>query len=240
VAGLREDDAAATWLCLSAGILGLLIGAATAWINYLYFDRDHRHGRNKQCFLERVRGAYFYRPTDFIELGPSTVDTASRIATALRDAHSSPATAWLDPQHLRNLHNIAWHALTIVDRSRSLREVVNQGKRNGTDNDLVRAGEDNLTSLDSAMDAILTSLLNAVALVQAWSQKLADSEHRTRLHAELCDFPRDAITATVRAAESMLDGIFAYITAARDVTHTGPFNWELWARGAHRNAPERS
>jgi hypothetical protein len=237
LAGIREDDgSAATWLCLSTGVLGLVTGAVAAWINYLYFDCDHRHSRNGVCFLERIRGEYFYRPSDFIELGPPTVDVVSRITVAVRDAHSNSAAAWLDPQHLRDLHNVAWAALTILDRSRALRDAVDQSRCHGTYNELVRAGEDNLASLDHAVDAIRTYLFDAVALVHALERKLSDGEQRARLHAELRHFPRGAIAATVRAAESTLDGVFAYVTAARDVTHTGPFDWELWSREAHYDA----
>ncbi len=235
-AGVRESDAVATWLCASIGVVGLITGAVVAWINYLYFDCDHQHGRNRLCFLERVRGEYFYRPADFIELGPSAVDVASQITAAVRDAYSSPAAAWLDPQHLRNLHNVAWDALTLLDRSRELRDAVGQGRCHGTYNELVRAGEDNLASLDHAVDAILTYLLDVVALVHAWDRKLLEGKHRARLQAELYHLPRGAIATMVRAAESTLDGVFAYVTAARDVTHTGPFDWELWSRDARDGA----
>ncbi len=213
------------WWVICLGVLVVCASALSIWVNYRCVDYDHQHGHDKSCFLDKVRGEYFYRRGDFLYLPASMVHSVDRIIAAVRDVHASPASAWLDPQQLRDIHRVAWDALRSLDRTRTLRYVMNDPRCAALWDDLSHA-QSRLAEVDDALDTILSYLHQAVLLVQAWEQKLTEAEVRTRLRAELDNVPHDMIAVTLRRAESVPESLFAYITAARDLTNSGPFEWE--------------
>ena len=213
------------WWVICLGVLVVCASVLSIWVNYRCVDHDHQHRHDKPCFLDKVRGEYFYRRSDFHDLPPSTVHSVDRIIAAVRDIHISPANAWLDPQQLRDIHRVAWDTLQALDRTRTLRTVMDDPRCAALSDDLIHA-QSRLAEVDDALGHILNDLHQAVLLVQAWEQKLAETEVRARLHAELDNLPHGMIAATLRRAESVPANIFAYITAARDITNAGPFAWE--------------
>lgn len=213
------------WWVICLGVLVVSASVLSIWVSYRCVDYDHQHGHDKPCFLDKVRGEYFYRRSDFHDLSPSMVHTAGRIVAAVRDVHVSPASAWLDPQQLRDIHRVAWDALRSLDRTRTLRGVIRDPRCAALSDDLSRA-QSRLAEVDDALDNILSYLHQAVLLVRAWEQKLTEAEVRARLRAELDNVPHDMIAATLRRAELVPENIFAYITAARDLTNAGHFEWE--------------
>jgi hypothetical protein len=219
-------------------VAGLLTGlsAVCVVVEFRCAEYDHRHRRGKPCRLETEPGAFFYRAGDFCDLPTSTTGSVHRIIAAVAKVHSSPAAAWLAPQQLRDVHRVAWDVLCLVDRTRTLRDVLTNKQCTAFDEiALVRSF---VTDVDVAVDRVLTCLLQAELLVTAWEQKLVEIDQRAQLRAELNAIrlatPLAAIGATVQKAEVIPESMFAYITAARDLTNSGPFDWE---RLSHRIQP---
>ncbi|MPZ79670.1 MAG: hypothetical protein GEV28_04430 [Actinophytocola sp.] len=213
------------WLCLIVGVLAAGVGVVGLWVNYRCVDYDHQHGPNKSCLLDKVNGEYFYSVSDFHDQPPSIVYSVGRIIATVRDVYASPVIVWLDPQQVHEIHRVAWDALRALDRTRTLRRVMDDPLCDAFPDDLLHA-HSRLAVVDDTLDGILNYLHQAVLLVQAWEQKLAETEVRARLRAELDNIPHDTIAATLRRAESLPESIFAYITAARDLTNAGSFEWE--------------
>jgi hypothetical protein len=152
------------------------------------------------------------------------MDSIRRVIVAVERVHSSPATVWLSAQQLRDVHQVAWDALRLVDQTRSLREVLTDPRCAEFDElALVRSY---LIETDEAVDRVLTCLLQAELLVTSWERKLAEIDLLAQLRLELSRVSNETIAATLRRAESVPESIFAYITAARDLTDAGPFVWE--------------
>jgi hypothetical protein len=200
--------------------------ALVVWVNYQCADYDHQHGPRKQCFLDRTPGDYFYHPTDFRELPLSIVDSVRVIIAAVREAQASPAAAWLAPRHLREIHQVAWDTLYVLDRTRTLRMLATDPHHQTTTaGDLLEARA-HLAAVDGMVEGTVNCLHQVTLLVHAWEQKLAEAELRSQLRTEIATIPDRSITSTLRRAESLAENVFAYVTAARDVTNAGPFVWE--------------
>lgn len=224
------------WPMVPVAVLLTGLSVVGVVVEFRCAEYDHRHRRGKPCRLETDPGAFFYRSGDFRDLPTSTTDSIHRIIAAVAKVHSSPAAAWLAPQQLRDVHRVAWDALGLLDRTRTLRDVLATQRCTPFDElTLVRSF---LTDVDVAVDRVLTCLLQAELLVTAWEQKLVEIDQRAQLRAELNGLrlatPLAAIGATVQRAEAIPESMFAYITAARDLTNSGPFDWE---QPSHRTQP---
>lgn len=214
-----------SWIFVAAAVLIVMGYALVVWVNYQCADYDHQHGPHKQCFLDRTRGEYFYHVSDFRDLPPSIGYTVSAIIAAVRDIYASPVAAWLDRQHLREIHQVAWDALCILDRTRTIRALVEDPRYQSISDDLLDARA-RLTAVDDTLEGIANCLHQGTLLAQAWEQKLAESELRSQLRTQIDNIPDGLIASTLRRAESLAESVFAYVTAARDVTNAGPFVWE--------------
>jgi hypothetical protein len=214
-----------SWIFVAAAVLIVAGYALVVWVNYRCADYDHQHGRRKQCFLDRTRGEYFYHVSDFCDLPPSIGYTVSAIITAVRGIHASPAATWLGSQHLREIHQVAWDALCMLDRTRTLRVLVDDPRYQSISDDLLDARA-RLTAVDDTLEGIVNHLYQVTLLGQAWEQKVAESDLRSQLRIEIDNVPDVSIASTLRRAESLAESVFAYVTAARDVTNAGPFVWE--------------
>ncbi len=157
------------WLVLAVGVLLLASSVLAVWIDYQCADYDHQHGPTKPCFFDRTRGKYYYHPSDFRDLPPSTVHSVNRIIIAVRDVHASPASAWLDPHDVREIHHVAWIALRALDRTCSLRILVNDPRYQAIPDDLAGAHAC-LTMVDDTIDGIVDHLDQVRFLVHAWEQ----------------------------------------------------------------------
>lgn len=215
----------ANWISRVVAVLILAGYALVVWVNFWCADHDHRHGPDKPCFLDRTRGEYFYHRGDFNELPQPVVYSATMIITTVRGICASRASAWLEPQHLHEIHQVAWDVLCAVDGTRELRKLVDDPHYEAATEDLVDARA-RLSAVDDTLDGILDYLRQVTFLLQAWEQKLTEADLRFRLRTEIEHVPARSMAAVLCSAESLTESVFAYVTAARDVTNAGSFIWE--------------
>lgn len=220
-AGCRQ----VSWIFGILTVLILMRYALVVGVNYGWADRDHQHGPDKPCFLDRTCGEYFYRPSDFRDLPLSILYSANAIIATVRGVYASPAAAWVEPQHLREIHQLAWDALRVLDQTRTLRMLVADPRYQATSGDLLDARAC-LSAIDDMLDGIVNWLHQVTMLLQAWEQKLAEADLRSQLRAEGDNVPAGTMASVLRRAESLTESVFAYVTAARDVTNAGSFVWE--------------
>lgn len=210
------------WLCLIGGTLTVGINVLRICVDYRYIDTDHQHA---PCFLEHVRGEFFYNTHDFADLEPQVAHAVNRIIDAVHTVHSSPAAPWLGAQQLHDIHQVAWDVVDTVAKTRGLRAVVSvsAARSAGTDLTLARS---QLVKVDEAVEAIDAYICQTLLLVQSWEVKLTEIDLRDRLRLELETAPHHTINDALRRAQSVPEAIFSHITAARDLTDAGRFDWE--------------
>lgn len=230
VAFVAEGIAGHTGLAavLTAGLGVLAVGSATvaAVVNAACFDTDHAHDRHRPCRLEQRPGEFFYRTKDFLTLGTGVHDTVAGVLDAVHQLHSTPARAWLHPDLPREAHLVAWEVLCCLDRTRTARAVADQLRGDHEAGELAARANDAITVIDQALAEVLRHLRHCVALAQAWTTKLRHADLETRVQDTLVSLG-DAGAARIAAdAEVLPQNVFAFVTAARDVTGTGPFPWE--------------
>lgn len=222
VMGIAAVPTPIGWLCLIGGTLAVGINVLRISVDYRYIDTDHQHA---PCFLEQVRGEFFYNTHDFVDLEPRVAHSVHRIVDAVHTVHTGPAAAWLGSQQLHDIHQVAWDVLDTVAKTRSLRDVVS-GSAAGTAGTDLTLARSQLAKVDDAVEAIDAYLCQAVILVQSWEVKLTEIDLRDRLRLELETAPHDTIDAALRRAQSVPEAVFYYITAACDLTDAGRFDWE--------------
>lgn len=105
--------------------------------------------------------------------------------------------------------------------------------------------------IDDALDDVVRHVHGCLVLTRAWEAKLRHSELTTRTDHTLAALPGDTeVQQLAQAAEALPQNVFAYVTAARDITGTGAFPWEqptsAWSRllrnlprGRSRGRPSR-
>lgn len=222
VLGVHSAPTTIGWLCLSGGVLAVGINVLRICVDYRYMDCDHQHDA---CFLDKVRGEFFYRPSDFADVDPAVVRAVNHIIGSVHDVYASPGAAWLDFQQVQDIHQVAWDAVHIVDQTRALRAVVTDPRTGAAGGDLTLA-QSQLAMIDEAVEMIDAYLRQAVTLTQTWELKLAEIDLRNRLRVELDTVPHHTIDDALRRAKSVPEAIFIHITAARDLTEAGLFDWE--------------
>lgn len=222
VLGVHSAPAPIGWLCLFGGVLAVGINVLKICVNYRYMDCDHQHDT---CFLDKVRGEFFYRTSDFSDLEPAVGQAVNHIIGSVHDVYASPAASWLDSRQMHDIHQVAWDTVHIVDRTRALRDVVTDPRTGATGGDLTLA-QSQLAMVDEAVEMVASYLRQAVILTEAWEMKLAEIHLRDRLRVELDAVPHHAIDDAIRRAKSVPEAIFIHITAARDLTDAGLFDWE--------------
>jgi hypothetical protein len=217
----REVSGPLVWSLIIFAIVLTGISAVGTVVNFRCADYDHQH---RPCPLESTPGEFFYRTGDFRDLPLSTMDAVCRVIAAVQRVHRSTAAVWLSAQQLRDVHQVAWGALRLVDRTSTLRDVLTDPRCAKFDElAFVRSY---LIETDEAVDRVLTCLLQVELLVTSWERKLAEIDLLAQLRIKLSQVPRETIAATLNRAESVPESVFAYITAARDLTDAGPFDWE--------------
>lgn len=224
--GLATHELSGTraWLVIIVVIVIVGVCAVCTVVDYRCAEYDHQHRKCRPCTLEAVRGEFFYRVGEFREFAPVTVDSVHRIIAAVERVHSSSAAVWINVQQLHDVHQVAWDALYLLDRTRTLRNVLIDPR--SAECEELRRVRSYLAEVDEAVDRVLTYLLQAELLVTSWERKLAELELMAQLRTELSRVPPETIAVCLQRAEAIPERIFAYITAARDVTHAGPFEWE--------------
>lgn len=221
---LRSGGTIVTGLLAVLSVLVAIASVANIVVHYRCFAEDHTHGPDKPCHLDRVPGEFFYRAKDFTDLPAPVACAAGGIIDAVGYIHANPAAAWLDHQHLSEIHQVAWNTLRCLDNTRTARRLVQDAREDAELADLVHTTRTALAAIDHGVLDVLTHLLHSVELTRAWASKLQHVSARTRLLAALDHLA--SIEHTVRAAVAVPQTTFAYVTAARDVLAAGPFAWE--------------
>ncbi|GAB3000960.1 MULTISPECIES: hypothetical protein [Amycolatopsis] len=221
---------------LGAGGLALGVSLFAGWYSAARVLADHRHGRGSPCRLDRVRGEFFFRSRDFTDLGTASYAVRTLIA-GVGELHCGPARAWIDPGVPREVHRVAWQALCCLDRTRAARDLAHElaDDPDSAVGELAAAAREAVTVIDDALDEIVRHVHGCLVLTRAWEAKLRHGELAVRTDHILAALPGDAeVRRLSEAAEALPQNVFAYITAARDITGTGAFPWKRppssWSR----------
>ncbi|SFO05263.1 hypothetical protein [Amycolatopsis rubida] len=221
---------------LGAGILAVGVSLFAGWYSAARMLTDHRHGPGSPCRLDRVRGEFFFRSRDFTDLGPASYAVRTLIA-GVGELHRSPARTWIDPGVPREVHRVVWQALCCLDRTRAARVLVDElaADPDSVVGQLAVAARKAVLVMDDALDEVVQHVHGCVVLTRAWEAKLRHTELTTRTDHILAALPGHAeVRRLTEAAEALPQNVFAYITAARDITEAGAFPWEQppssWSR----------
>ncbi|MEC3978889.1 hypothetical protein [Amycolatopsis sp. H20-H5] len=212
-------------LSITLGVAILGSTALAAIVELEFFATDHVHRRGAKCRLERP-GQFFYRSADFMTASSTAYAMASDIIAAVDQLHASPACVWIGRSALREVHLAAWNALLLLDQTRTARDFANQLHAESSVGELRMLVDDALATSDQTTERVLSHLNACVTLAQAWSEKLQRANLNDRAVTVLESLRKLQVVRADVAAESLPQVIFAYITAARDVTNAGPFPWE--------------
>ncbi|SDJ02108.1 hypothetical protein SAMN05192558_10487 [Actinokineospora alba] len=222
VMGVSVIPTAIGWLCLLGGALAVGINVLRISVDYRYMDTDHQHA---SCFLEQVCGEFFYHTHDFVGLEPRVAHSVHRIIDSVHSMHTSSAAVWLSAQQLHDIHQVAWDAVETVAKTRRLRVIVADSPACAAGIDLTLA-RSQLAKVDDTVGEIEAYICEAVMLMQSWELKLIEIDLRDRLRIELESGPYHTLHAALRRAQSLPEAVFSHITAARDLTDAGRFDWE--------------
>jgi hypothetical protein len=127
----------------------------------------------------------------------------------------------------REAHQAAWEALCCLDRTRTARVVADQLRCDDEARESATQVNETLCGIDQALSDVLRHLRHCVTLAQAWTSKLEHADRETRVQDTLSSLRGGSDAARIAASvEALPQNVFAFVTAARDVTGAGPFPWE--------------
>ncbi|OXM59569.1 hypothetical protein [Amycolatopsis vastitatis] len=227
LAGVLVDGAASV-LALSAGILTVSGSVLAGWHRASRIASDHRHGPARRCRLDRVRGEFFLRSRDFSGLGTASA-AAGTLFAGVDELYRSPARDWIDPALCAEVHRVAWQALCCLDRTRGARGLAAELAADPASavGDLAIAARPAVTAIDDALEEVVGHIHACLVLTRAWEAKLRHTDLTAQAEHTLSALPGpDQLRRLSEAAKTLPQAVFAYITAARDVTDAGPFPWE--------------
>jgi hypothetical protein len=95
---------------LVAGCLLVVVAVVMARHDYTHWGHD-LGARSTVWRTDRGHGQLFFRPADFADRYPSTVDTVVGIINAVQAIHTRPGADWTDPEQRQRLHHLAWDTL---------------------------------------------------------------------------------------------------------------------------------
>ncbi|MGW3960133.1 hypothetical protein ACWED2_09935 [Amycolatopsis sp. NPDC005003] len=212
-------------LTICGAIALLLSGLCDAFVTAACLATDHQHGR--RCSLERSPGEFFFRSDDFADLGAMAHPTAGRLIDLAGELHATTAREWLDPDLPDLVHHAVWEALTrLASTAPTRRQAARLATMPGAD-DLAATIAMAIAEFDASLAELVFYLQGCVTLTREWEAKLRHTElveHTSAVHAEL---HAASIRPVLDVAEELPESVFAYVTAARDLTDAGRFPWEL-------------
>jgi hypothetical protein len=191
---------------------------------------EHRHGPGRACQLDRVRGEFFFRSRDFTGFGTAG-DAVRTLVAGVDELDRSPARPWIDPAVPREVHRVVWQTLCCLDRTRAARSLAGElaDDPDSAVGELAAAAREAVTVIDDALDEVVRHVHGCLVLTRAWETKLRHGELTARTEDTLAALPGDSEVRQVeQAAEALPQNVFAYITAARDLTGAGEFPWEQY------------
>lgn len=225
--GIAWQTGLAAMLTVGLGVVA--VGSATfaSVVNAECFGTDHVHDRQWRCRLEQRPGEFFYRSKDFVSVGSAVYDLVLGLLDVVHELHTTPARAWLPVEVPREAHRAAWEALCCLDRTRTARVVADQLRRDDEASALATQVNETLSGIDQALSEVLRHLRHCLTLAQAWTTKLEHADLETRVQDMLSSLRGGSDAARIAASvEALSQNVFAFVTAARDVTGAGPFSWE--------------
>ncbi|RSM37862.1 hypothetical protein DMA12_35255 [Amycolatopsis balhimycina DSM 5908] len=212
-------------LAVGGAIALLLSGLCDAGITAACLATDHQHGR--RCALERSPGEFFLRSDDFLDLGPAAHRTAGLLIDLTGELHATASRDWIDPELPGRAHEAVWDALTRLIRTAPARRHAARLVAMPGEADLATTTATAIAEFDTLLSELLFHLQGCVTLTREWEAKLRHAElveHTSAVEAEL---RAASIGLIVEVAEELPRVVFAYVTAARDLTGAGRFPWEL-------------
>jgi len=205
--------------------VGVGVGVLHTGVRVVCFRDDHRHARGRGCFLERIPGRFFYRPTDFSFLPPVRAATVTAIIGAIQELYNGAAVGWIPAHLLRTAHHLAFEALDALARTQPARAAL--AHSDSTLADDVSPLQTMVTEIDHAVDQVATCLLDSATLSRAWNTKLKQLAVRHAFDTHTATLAHLRNPLLISTAQDVVEGVFATITAARDITSSGPFDWEV-------------
>lgn len=251
VTGIEWETGVAAVLAIGISLAALASVVFAALVNLACFATDHVHQRGRRCRVERHPGEFFFRTQDFTDFGDVVTEAVSSMIAAINQLHVTPARAWLDPALPCEAHLIAWETLCWLDGTRTALALARQLGSESPGPELADAMQDAIAGISQTVHEVAGHLRACVTLTDAWTAKLHRADLEPRIESALDALPGDRSAPLVTAAEGLPQSVFAYVTAARDVTSTGPFPWEQnrpapaetrrrWLRPATWNALRRN
>ncbi|VVJ21525.1 Uncharacterised protein [Amycolatopsis camponoti] len=214
-------------LTIGGAIALVLSGFCDAIVTAACLSTDHEHRHGRRCRLERSPGEFFLRSVDFADLGKAAQHTAGLLVELTSELHGSKARDWLDPGLPDRVHQVVWDALVRLARTASARRHAARLAAMPDEADLAATTAAVIAEFDTLFDELVLHLQGCVTLAREWEAKLRHTElvqHTRALRAEL---DAASIRRVVEVAEELPKSVFAYVTAARDLTGAGRFPWEL-------------
>ncbi len=214
-------------LTIGGGIALVLSSLCDAAIAASCLPTDHQHQHGDRCPLERSPGEFFLRSDDFVGLGTAAHHTAGLLIDLTGELHSTAARAWIDPELPGRAHHVVWDALTRLTRTSAARRHAARLAAIPGESGLAATTATAIAEFDTLLDELVFHLQGCVTLTREWEAKLRHAElveHTSAVHAEL---HAASIRPLVEVAEELSKSVFAYVTAARDLTGAGRFPWEL-------------
>ncbi|HEY2100103.1 MAG TPA: hypothetical protein VGH72_26810 [Pseudonocardia sp.] len=214
-------------------VLGIEIVAFVAcllvgWRSATGVLADHRHGPARPCRFDRVRGEFFFRSRDVAGLGTAG-DTVRTLIAGVDELHRSPARPWIDPAVPGEVHRVVWQALCCLDRTRAARSLTGElaDDPDSAVGELAAAAREAVTVIDDALDEVVRHVHGCLVLTREWEAKLRRGDLAARTEGILAALPGEReVRQVAQAAEALPQRVFAYLTAARDLTGAGEFPWE--------------
>lgn len=104
-------------LVVAAGAVLVVVAVLIARHDYLRFGHD-LSARTAAWRIDRGRGEWFFRATDFLDRGPAAAAIlAAQMIDAVHLSHCGPAASWIGHTHLDAVHRLAWDTLLALYRA---------------------------------------------------------------------------------------------------------------------------
>ncbi|RSD16317.1 hypothetical protein [Amycolatopsis eburnea] len=212
-------------LAVVCAIALLLGGLCDAGITAAFLATDHQHGHH--CLLERCPGEFFLRTADFLHLGPAAYRTAGLLIDLTGELHATATRDWIDPGLPGRAHQAVWDALTRLIGTAPARRHAARLVAMPSEAELAATTATAIAEFDGLLGELLFHLQGCVTLTREWEAKLRHAELVERTSAVEAELHAASIGLMVEVAEELPKAVFAYVTAARDLTGAGRFPWEL-------------
>ncbi len=225
--GLGPVSGIAALLVTVFGLAWLGRAAVRVSVSYSCWEIEHDHAKGKPCRLEWRPGEFFYRKRDFADLGARVTSAVNYLIDAVSHFHGTPARVWLDPELPDRVHQVVWEALSCVDRTRAARALATKLAAEPDEEELAATARVAIAALDDALDDLVAHLQACITLIVAWERKLRHADFANRVETTMQALQQIPLQAAADDAAEFPQAVYAWLTAARDLTDAGPFAWEL-------------